>query len=130
MAEGRRLVALDREVSNPGKSIRHDRPEQCIPGMAHGKRHNQRSQPQQSACGVHGAIARVAMLMQIEGEEIFVAGKFLFGHCLSSYPRGSPWLTACPGNSTTTCGQTGSSRLLRTTAPAICLLFCLVSAAC
>src|SRR5438270_7451041 len=91
MPEGCGLVAFKHEVSDPGKSIGHHRPEQRIPWMANGKSHNQRNQSQQSACGVHGAIARVAMLMQIEGEEILVAGKFLFGHCLSSYPRGLPW---------------------------------------
>jgi len=37
---------------------------------------------------VHGAIARVAVLLQIEGEEIFVAGKFLFGNGLSFLARG------------------------------------------
>jgi hypothetical protein len=83
MAERSGLVALDQEVSDPGKSIGHHRPEQRIPGMANGKSHNQRKQPQQGACGVHGAIARVAVLLQIEGEEIFVAGKFLFGNGLS-----------------------------------------------
>src|SRR5205823_7957705 len=76
MPEGCGLVALDHEVSDPGKSIGHHRPEQRIPWMANGKSHNQRNQSQQSACGVHGAIARVAMLMQIEGEEILVASKF------------------------------------------------------
>jgi hypothetical protein len=54
--------------------------------MANGKSHYQRNQSQQSARGVHGAIARVAMLMQIEGEEILVASKFLFGHGLSFVP--------------------------------------------
>jgi len=86
MAERSRLVALDHEVSDPGKRIGHHRPEQRIPGMANGKSHNQRKQPQQGACGVHGAIARVAVLLQIEGEEIFVAGKFLFGNGLSFLP--------------------------------------------
>src|SRR6266853_3572488 len=101
MPEGCGLVALDHEVSNPGKSIGHHRPEQRIPGMTNGKSHNQRNQSQQSACGVHGAIARVAMLMQIEGEEVVVAGKFLFGHCLSSYPRGLTMAKGVSGNSTT-----------------------------
>jgi hypothetical protein len=86
MAERSRLVALDHEVSDPGKRIGHHRPEQRIPGMANGESHNQRKQPQQGACGVHGAIARVAVLLQIEGEEIFVAGKFLFGNGLSFRP--------------------------------------------
>jgi len=88
MAERSRLVALDHEVSDPGKRIGHHRPEQRIPGMANGKSHNQRKQPQQGAGGVHGAIARVAVLLQIEGEEIFVAGKFLFGNGLSFLARG------------------------------------------
>ena len=93
MAERSRLVALDHEVSDPGKRIGHHRPEQRIPGMANGKSHNQRKQPQQGACGVHGAIARVAVLLQIEGEEIFVAGKFLFGNGLSFLPGliAYPW---------------------------------------
>src|SRR5215831_5950826 len=83
MAERSRLIAFQQKVPRPGKSIGDDRPEQRIPGMANGKSHNQRNQPQQSACGVHGAIAGVAVLMQIEGEEVFVAGKLLFRHCLS-----------------------------------------------
>jgi len=91
MAERSRLVALDHEVSDPGKRIGHHRPEQRIPGMANGKSHNQRKQPQQGACGVHGAIARVAVLLQIEGEEIFVAGKFLFGNGLSFLPGAYSW---------------------------------------
>jgi hypothetical protein len=37
---------------------------------------------------VHGAIARVAVLMQIEREEVFVAGKLLFRHRLSFCPVG------------------------------------------
>jgi hypothetical protein len=48
--------------------------------MANGKSHNQRSQPQQSANRMHGTIAGITMLVQVEGEEVFVTGKFLWRH--------------------------------------------------
>src|ERR1041385_3889479 len=80
MTEGSGLVAFKQKVSRPGKSIGDYRPEQRIPGMTNSKSNNQRSQSQESASGVHGAIAGVSVLMQIEREEVFVAGKLLFRH--------------------------------------------------
>ena len=83
MAERRRLIAFNQEVADPCKRVRHDGPQQRIPGMSNGKSHYQRSQSKQSSNRMHGPIASIAVLMQIEGEEIFVAGKFLFGNGLS-----------------------------------------------
>ena len=48
--------------------------------MADCKSNNQRRQSQQRANSMHRPIARIAVLMQVEGEEIFVAGEFLWRH--------------------------------------------------
>src|ERR1041385_5938020 len=83
MAECRRLIAFNQEVADPGKSVRHHRPHQRIPGMSNGESDNQHSQSKQSSHRMHGTIPRIAMLVQVEREEIFIAGKFLWRHYLS-----------------------------------------------
>src|SRR6267154_2274832 len=80
MSERRRLVSLDQEVPDPGKGVGHHRPQQRIPGMASCESHNQRTKPQQSANCMHRPITSVAVLMQVESEEVFITGKFLWRH--------------------------------------------------
>src|SRR6476660_2549086 len=77
------------------------RPEQSVPGMPNHKRDDQSAQAQYGARGVHGAVARIAVLVQVEGEEFVVAGKLRLGHrwglglCRANFTRGRPikrWL--------------------------------------
>src|SRR5215469_17339026 len=80
MSEGGRLVTLDQEMPGPGKPISHHRPQQGIPGMAQRERNNQSTQPQQRARSMHHAVAGMAVLAQVEGEKLIVAGKALARH--------------------------------------------------
>src|SRR5438270_12800855 len=85
------LVAFNQEMADPGKSVRHHRPQQRIPRMANHKSHNQRSQSEQRANRMHGTVASVAVLMQIEGKEVFVAGEFLWRHLFVLILRWRGW---------------------------------------
>src|SRR5450432_2064709 len=105
MSEGSRLVAFDEEVSGPGEAVSHHRPEQRVPWMSNHKRDNQRAQTQGSAGGMHGAVARIAMLMQVEGEELVVTGELLLGHLFCPCSGAVWWKqgkrskrTSCPSN--------------------------------
>src|SRR6266851_7744051 len=84
MTKGRGLIALNHEVACPGEPVRNHRPEQRIPGMADHNSDNHGAQTQRGSCRVHPAVAGIAVFMQIEQKEFFVAGKLLFGHFFSS----------------------------------------------
>lgn len=79
MSESSGLIAFNQKVSRPGEAVSHNRPQQRIPGMSNGKRDHQRTQPEQGACGMHRAIARVTVLMQVEGQKLVVTGKLSCG---------------------------------------------------
>src|ERR1700743_192754 len=86
MSEGCRLVSFNQKMSCPGKAICHHRPEQRVPRMSNDERNNQRTQAQQSAGGVHGPVALFTVYMQVEGKELFIAGKLLLRHLVSPCP--------------------------------------------
>src|SRR5579864_1900542 len=90
MAERRWLIAFNQEVADPGKSIGHHRPQQRIPGMANGKSHNQCSQSKQRPNRVHRSIACIAVLVQVEGEKVFVTGEFLWRHFICPWALRKP----------------------------------------
>src|SRR5258707_14280671 len=79
MSKRCRLVTFNQEVSGPGEAVGHHRPKQRVPGMPNHKRPNQRTQAQPRSRGTHGAVARIAVLAQVEAEELFVIGKTRLG---------------------------------------------------
>jgi len=72
MAEGRRGVLLQQEMAGPGEAVAQRNPEQRIPGMMRRESHDSDDDPQGSSEGVHPAISRVAVLLQIKSEELVV----------------------------------------------------------
>ncbi len=74
MSESRRFVAFDQIMSGPGKAVGHYRPGQRKPRMSDHKRHNESTESKQGTSGVHGPVARIAVLAQIERKELFVIG--------------------------------------------------------
>ena len=89
MAECSGLVAFDQQMACPGESIGDNGPQKRIPGMTKRKRNDQGAQSENRAGGVHEPVARIGVLTQIEGKELFVVGKLVIGHLFLFLP-GTP----------------------------------------
>src|SRR5271167_216218 len=72
MAEGGRRVFLQQEVAGPGETVTQRNPEQRIPRMMRRESHDRNNEAQRGSDGVHPAISRVTVLLQIKSEELVV----------------------------------------------------------
>src|SRR5215813_2608858 len=75
MSESRGLVALDEEVTSPGKAVADGNPEQSPNVMATGDRPHEYGQSKQSAASVEKAVPCARVLLQVESKEFVVRGE-------------------------------------------------------
>jgi phosphofructokinase-like protein len=96
MSKGRRLVAFDEEVSSPREAVGDGDPKQRPPGMPQHEGGDHDGKSQARAEGMKQAVHGIAVLLDVEGEELFVGRKFrgfyfwhraLSGRCEISYLR-------------------------------------------
>src|SRR5947209_6506761 len=83
MSEGRRLVSFHQKMSCPGETIADRNPQQRPDVMARRDRREKHSKAEQSPAGVQHAVSGARMLLEIEREELFVAGELRVAHCHS-----------------------------------------------
>ena len=75
MAEGGRLVLFQQEMTGPCKAVAERNPQQSVPGMMCGKGNDRDDQTQGGSNGVHPAVSRFAVLLQVEAEELFIGAE-------------------------------------------------------
>ena len=73
MAECRRLVPFNEEVSGPGESVADWDPEKSPEIMPGGNRAYENGESQNGPAGVQKSIAWTGMLLKIEGEKLVVS---------------------------------------------------------
>ncbi len=72
MAECGRLVLLQAKVAGPCKTVANREEQQSVPGMAGYKCPDHDGDAKRGANRMQQTIARVAVLLQVEGEELVV----------------------------------------------------------
>jgi hypothetical protein len=72
MTEGGGGVLFQKKVTGPGKAVAQRNPEQREPGMMGRESDDGDDEPERRPDSVHPTIARIAVLLQIKGEELVV----------------------------------------------------------
>src|ERR1035437_8869925 len=72
MSEGCGRVLFHQEMTGPRKAVAERNPQQRIPGMARRKGDDGDDQTQDSSESVHPAISCLAVLFQVEAEELLI----------------------------------------------------------
>src|SRR5262252_7796124 len=88
MPKRRGLVLLQHEMSCPRETVSNRKEQQRVPRMSGHERAHDDSNPQCGPNRMQNAIPRIAVLPQIELEELIVGSEFWFVSHSASFDRG------------------------------------------